>query len=159
MIGCWPFMPEDVVPELADRKVERLPGGHAVMRNCWVGGTGFVMKRQCVRRNGPLRRGQSFPNYCIHLAADGWKNGWYWPPLVMPNMDDPRSPLTMMRTEADFQACRSLSAQRCGVTSLEAFRRRQPLLARHVQEAVLDPFAHLSRGGRLRHLFRRMRRA
>src|SRR5690349_14169974 len=39
VIGCWSFRPEDHEPEVAERKVQRLASGHAVMRNCWVAGT------------------------------------------------------------------------------------------------------------------------
>ena len=139
VIACWSFLPQDVVSELAERKLNHLGAGHQVMLNAWVAGTGHVMKRACCRQLGAIREKQSFPNYSVHLAARGWINGWYWPFLYMVNMDDPRSPYTRLKTEADFAANRSLSADRFGIDSLEAFRSRQRTLALEVQAAHPDP--------------------
>jgi hypothetical protein len=141
VVACWSFLPEDVVPELVERKLRQLGpsgSGHKVMLNAWLAGTGHVMKRACYLQRGPMRDKQSFSNYCVHLAARGWINGWYYPFLYMENMDDPRSPYTRLKTEQDFAANRSLSAARFGIDSLEAFRKRQRTLALEVQAAHPD---------------------
>ncbi|MEO6434597.1 MAG: glycosyltransferase family A protein [Tepidisphaeraceae bacterium] len=136
-VACWSFLPGDVVPELVERKL-RTVGGHRVMLNPWVAGTGHVMKRACYLQHGPMRDKQSFPNYCVHLGVAGWVNGFYYPFLYMENMDDPRSPFTRLKTEADYQANRSLSAARFGIQTLEQFRARQGVLALEVQRAHPD---------------------
>ncbi|MHC4428705.1 MAG: glycosyltransferase, partial [Planctomycetota bacterium] len=60
VVGCWRFQDEDFVPRLARRKIVDLPGAHRLLRNCWVEGSGYLMKRACVRRLGTLRPGWSF---------------------------------------------------------------------------------------------------
>ena len=50
--------------------------------------------------------------------------GWPVPLLLMDHMDDPASPHTMIRSEADFQAKAALSARRFGVTSYEEYCQR-----------------------------------
>jgi hypothetical protein len=92
VIGCWRFRPEDFRPALAGERIAGF-GGHRILRNCWIEGSGFLMKRSCVETTGPLRPRMSFSSYCIHLAAAGWINGWYYPFLYQEHMDDPRSPL------------------------------------------------------------------
>jgi glycosyltransferase involved in cell wall biosynthesis len=157
VIGCWSFRPEDHRPELARKKVIDVGGGHQILQNCWVAGTGHLMKRQCFEALGPLKDSQSFTNYCIHLAARGWINGWYYPFLYMENMDDPRSPYTELKTEEDFQKHRSLSAVKWGVTSLEECRRRQPRLALELQECSTDPRHYIGWQGQLRRVWGRLR--
>src|SRR5690606_19100554 len=65
VIGCWSFLKEDVDESLAEKKVRTFGAGHRIMENCWVAGTGYMMKRACFERLGPIREGQSFPQYCI----------------------------------------------------------------------------------------------
>src|ERR1700741_492620 len=79
VLGCWRFADEDFAPELANRKIKEFPGGHRVMLNLWTEGSCFVMKRGCVEQQGPLRPGQSFPQYCKQLAQSGWVNGYRFP--------------------------------------------------------------------------------
>lgn len=155
VIGCWSFLPEDHRPDLAEKKVIDLGGGHRLLQNCWVAGTGHLMKRRCVDESGLLAEGQSFTNYCVHLAARGWINGWYYPFLYMVNMSDPRSPYTELRTEADFRARRGLSAAKWGVRSLAEARRRQPRHALMLQSCSTDPRHYLGWRGRLRRAWRR----
>ncbi len=156
VLGCWSFMPEDHRPELAEKKVIDVGSGHRVLQNCWVAGTGHLLKRECVEQAGPLADGQSFTNWCVHLAARGWINGWYYPFVYMENMSDPRSPHTVFKTEADFQAGRGLSARRFGVNSLEESRRRQPRHALRLQTCSTNPRHYIGWQGRLRRLLRRL---
>jgi hypothetical protein len=156
VIGCWSFRPEDHQPDVAERKVQTLAGGHAVMRNCWVAGTGHLIRRACVEELGPIREGQTFTSYCVELAARGWINGWYYPFVYMENMDDPRSAYTMLRTEEDFAASRGLSAQRFGITTLEQYRRRQPVLAAELQRISYDPRHYRGWQGRMRRALKRV---
>jgi hypothetical protein len=155
VIGCWSFLEQDVVPELAERKV-RCFGGHRMMANCWVSGTGHVMKRACYESAGPIPEGRSFTQYCIQLAAAGWVNGYAYPFVLMENLDDPRHPLTQLKTEADFQRHRGLSARRVGVQTLAQLRDRQSMLALDLQTSNPDPRAHLGWRRRLRQVGRRL---
>ncbi len=136
-ISCWPFLEEDFVPERAGGKVQRV-GRHQVLRNHWVGGSGYLMKRGVYENLGPLGEREAFSGYCLRAAGAGWVNGWYYPFLLMDHMEDPRSPNTRMKTETDFQKMPSLSSRRFGTPSLAAMRERASRAAAEVQEASLD---------------------
>lgn len=148
VLGCWSFLKEDVVPELAEAKVRSF-GGHQIMQNCWVAGTGYVMKRQCIDAMGLLKKDQSFPQYCIQLALKGWIHGWIYPFLYMDNLDDPRHPMTRLKTEDDFRAGAGLSALKFGVRTLQDLRDRQRLIALELQEASVDPLQCVGWRGRI----------
>lgn len=141
VIGCWCFMEEDFDPEIANKKIKEFPGGHRLLQNFWVGGSGYLMKRKCVERHGLLKPNQSFTDYCIELARQGWVNGWPYPLILMENMDDPRSPRTRLKTDWDLQHRPPLSVALCEgakttIASWEAGRRR---VARRVQQASINP--------------------
>lgn len=155
--GCWSFLPQDVVPELAERKLRQLASGQRIMQNCWVAGTGYVMKRKCYHALGPIREGQSFPQYCVQLALKGWIHGWPYPFVAMENLDDPRHPLTRLKTEQDFQEGKGLSARQFGVRTLADLRDRQRLIALELQQASLDPRHFVGWRGRLSRLRRKLR--
>ena len=91
ILGCWRFYEDDFVPSFAERKIRELPGGHRLMRNCWVQGSGYVMKREVVAQLGPLRKTEKFTDYCVRAELAGWCNGWYYPFIHEEHMDDPRS--------------------------------------------------------------------
>jgi hypothetical protein len=69
------------------------------MRNCWVEGSGYLIKRAVVDEFGPLREGESFSTYCTRAAAAGRVNGWYYL-LYQEHMDDPH-PNTAIRSDED----------------------------------------------------------
>jgi GT2 family glycosyltransferase len=143
VIGCWLFREEDVVPELAKRKIRAFPGGHQLMVNCWLGGSGYLMKRACYDQLGPLRAKQGFTTYCLQLARRGWTHGWYYPLLYMDHMDDPRSPHTVFKTEADYQQHRGLTAANRGIDTLAQFQARQAEAALELQQATPDIRYHV----------------
>jgi glycosyltransferase involved in cell wall biosynthesis len=138
VISCWLFMEEDFVPNVATKKIQEYAGPHKVLRNCWVGGSGYVMKRECVEQLGLLKAGQSFTNYCIRLASKGWVVGWYYPFLYMEHMDDPRSAHTLLKTDADLLDHYPLTAKNFGCSSLEEWIEFQRTDARRCQSASLD---------------------
>lgn len=118
-IGCWHFMPEDYDEKTGGQKIEQFRGGHKVLRHPWVGGTGFVLKRECVDRVGLLRPTEGgITSYFIRIALKGWVNGWYFPLLWMEHMDDPRAPNTVLRSDADFLEHLPLSSSRAGAETL-----------------------------------------
>lgn len=143
VIGCWLFREEDFVPELALRKIAECTGGHRLMKNCWIGGSGYLMKRACFRVNSYLRLREEFTSYCIRLAHRNWINGWVFPFLYMDHMDDPRSTHCRFKTDADFRAARSLSAISHGHKSLKEFMEAHIIEARRLQAADPDPRAYV----------------
>ncbi|GAB3814865.1 glycosyltransferase family 2 protein [Micromonospora zhanjiangensis] len=137
-IGAWRFPEEDSVPDLIDRKLAGYPGGHRLMRNHWVQGSGYLVKREVVRQVGPIGADDSFTRWCRRAARLGWVNGWYHPFIREDHMDDPRSPNTIYRTDADLMARRPLSARDTGVTTIREWTEHMRRSARLVQEASLD---------------------
>ncbi len=139
VIGCWCFPDEDFIPALANKKIMGFGNGHQIMQNCWIGGTGYLMKRECLKANGLLQAGQSFTNYCIRLAAKGWVNGWYYPFLYQEHMDDPRSPNSCLQTDDDLKRYMPLSARVNGVETLRAWQKQLKRSAVLLQKASVDP--------------------
>ena len=138
VISCWLFMEEDFVPAVARKKIQEFTGAHKILRNCWVGGSGYVMKRECVEQQGLLKAGQSFTNYCIRLASKEWVVGWYYPFLYMEHMDDPRSAHTLLKTDADLLYYCPLTAKNYSCTSLDEWRDFLKDQANRCQSASLD---------------------
>lgn len=141
VVGCWRFMPEDFAPELANRKISGLLGDHQILANCWVEGSGYVMKRACVAQAGLIRERESFTRYCIRLAKLGWDNGWYYPFLYQEHMDDPRAAHSLLKSDADLQKYLPLSARNFGARTLSEWQAQLQRSARIVQEAPQDPRA------------------
>jgi hypothetical protein len=123
---------------LAVPKIARFPEGKSVLLNFWVQGSGYLLRRECIERHGMLRPGWSFPYYCQRLALAGWTNGWPYPFVREDHMDDPRSPNSLLATDADLLAELPLSARRTGVTTLAAWAAQQQRSARIVQAASID---------------------
>lgn len=156
VIGCWRFYDEDFVPRLADKKLRSLREGHRIMANCWVQGSGYVMRREVIHQHGSLT--ESFPAYCIRAALTGWQNGWYFPFIHEEHMDDPRSPFCEIKTDAEFMAQRPLSAINDNVTTLAQWAARVKHMALLVQEASPDPRMHVGWRKRLGVLRQRIRK-
>jgi len=157
VVGCWHFVPEDVVPELVARKLRRFAGGHEVMVNCWVGGSGYLLKRECVRQQGLLSPGSNFSAYCVALAARGWINGWYHPFIYQQHLDDPRVPGTGLANQAEFERRFPLTAATFRCRTLDEWRESLHEDALLVQKASVDPFDHMPQRSRLARLVGRLR--
>lgn len=158
VIGCWVFPEEDFVSELAYKKIKTFPSGHQIMQNCWVGGSGFLMKRACVEENGLLQPGESLTRYCIRLALAGWINGWYYPFLHQEHMDDPRSVHSCLRTDEDLKKWMPLSAKYNGVTTLDEWRAQLKRSACFLQQTSIDPRHYIGWRKMLRGINRRIKR-
>jgi glycosyltransferase involved in cell wall biosynthesis len=158
VIGCWRFQEEDFVPELALPKIREVSGGHRLLVNLWVEGSGYLMKRACVDRFGPLGDGQSFTDYCIQIGRAGWINGWAYPFLYQEHMDDPRAEHSGLKSDADLERFLPLSAKRNGVTSIEEWLAQLRRSARRVQAAPVDPAYWSPTRRRMRQLAGRLRR-
>jgi hypothetical protein len=138
VIGCWRFFDEDFVPELAHKKIRSFRGGHRLLVNHWVAGTGFLMKRACVADGGLVKEARGFSEYCIELARRGWVNGWIYPFLYQEHMDDPRAEHTGIRSDEDLQRSAPLSARMHNITTAREWEAKLKQSAREVQAAPLD---------------------
>jgi glycosyltransferase involved in cell wall biosynthesis len=138
-IGCWRFRDEDFVPELANPKIVEYGGGHRLLRNLWVQGSGYLLPRQVVARQGLLRDGQSFTQYCIEMSRRGAVNGWAYPFISEENLDDPRSPHTLFKSDEDFLRRMPLTAQNMGIRTVRDWAQQEHESAVAVQAASLDP--------------------
>lgn len=118
VVGSWRHPDEDFRPELAHRKIQEFSGGHSLMRNAWVQGSGYLMKRSWIERVGNLDDTESFTGYCIRVARAGAVNGYYFPFVPEDHMDDPRSPHTLIATDEDLRRRMPLSAKANGVTTV-----------------------------------------
>ncbi len=158
VIACWHFPVEDYLPELAQKKTHRFACGHQLMVNPWVQGSGVIMKRECVEALGALpARDKGFTRYCIRIAAAGWINGWCVPLVPIDHMDDPRSPHTMLKTDADLERHLPLSAWMRGTRTIEAWTAHLRKSARVVQESPIDPRLYLGVRKRIRRFWTRMK--
>jgi len=157
IVGCWRFYKQDFIPELAERKITELPGGHRLMTHHHVQGSGYVMKRAVVESLGPMPAGKSFPYYCCRAATAGWDVGWYYPFIHEEHMDDARSPYYPYHTDDEFLANRPLTAINDNVTSLEEWRARARWQARVLQEDRTLGRDHTGWRGSVRRLMRKIR--
>lgn len=139
LLACWHYLPQDFRQGVAEKKIQAF-GRHRIMRNCWVGGSGYLMKRSVLDKNGLLRSKESFTDYCIRASAKGFINGWYYPFLYQEHMDDPRAPHTAIRNEEDFQRLIPLSARTFNIKTREQWIQRMKLSAGRLQEYSINPY-------------------
>ena len=138
VIGSWRPYDEDFIPELAHHKIQTFDGGHQLLLNLWVQGSGYLLQRSAIARIGVLRKKESFTHYCIRLARHGAINGFYYPFIREDHMDDPRSAHSLIRTDAQLQSRLPLSAQANGIRTVEDWIKWQRRDAVILQTASLD---------------------
>ena len=112
------------------------------MRNCWVEGSGYLMKKECIEKLGLLENGRSFPSYCIQLAKKGYVNGWYYPFLYQNHFDDPRSEFSQLKSDSDMQHWAPLSALANGVVTIQQWSDQLKRSAALLQLAPYDVKYH-----------------
>lgn len=156
VVGSWRFFDEDFVPTVAERKIRRFGGGHRLMRNCWVQGSGYLMKRRCVEEQGLLAVGQNFTDYCVRLELRGFVNGWYFPFVQEEHLDDPRSPRSGLRSDEDLQKNLPLSAAMRGITTLTEWETQMRKSAQVLQSCSINPRNYVGLRGRARFFLRRI---
>ena len=139
VIGSWRHRPEEFIPELAQRKISTFAGGHQLMLNLWVQGSGYLMSRAVIDNIGLLGAEESFTGYCIRAARSGAVNGFYYPFVAEDHMDDPRSEHSLIRTDADLAERMPLSAKANGVATVEQWTDQLKQSAVVLQSASLDP--------------------
>lgn len=155
ILGCWRFFQEDFNEETAREKIFRY-GQHRILRNCWVEGSGYLMKRAVLDEIGLIREGESFTTYCIRAAAKGFINGWYYPFLYQEHMDDPRAEHTGMKTEEDFSRLIPLSAATFNIDSKDAWIQRLRMSAQKLQMYSIDPYDFIGMRARIKRGFFRL---
>lgn len=158
VIGSWRHPPDEFRPDLAGPKIEQLTGGHSIMRNLWVQGSGYLVPRVLVEQHGPLGPEESFTSYCIRLARGGAINGFYFPFVPEDHMDDPRSPHTLIHDDNDLLERMPLSAKANGVTTVEQWTAQLVQSSVVLQSASLDPRAHTGWRRRVKSVRRRARK-
>lgn len=156
VIGSWRHWPDEFRPELASRKIETFAGGHQLMRNLWVQGSGYLMPRALVERHGVLGARDTFTDYCIRTARGGSINGYYYPFVREDHMDDPRSEHTLIRSDADLVERMPLSARVNGVSTVEEWTDQLRRSAIVLQSASLDPRVYTGWRAKVRNLRRRL---
>ncbi len=155
VIGSWRPPDADFRNEPARRKIQEFQGGHSLLRNLWVQGSGYLMPRALVNANGPLGPDESFTGYCIRLARAGAVNGFYHPFIPEDHMDDPRSPNTLIHSDDDLLDRMPLSAKANGVTTVEQWTAQLQQSAFILQTASLDPRTYTGWRRRAKRLHRR----
>lgn len=159
VVGSWRHWPEEFRPELAERKIQTFPGGHRLMRNPWVQGSAHLLRRQLAAEAGYLREGESFTEFCLRLAMKGAINGFYFPFVHEEHMDDPRSPNTLIRTDADLADRLPLSAQRNGIRTVEEWIAQLERSAVVLQGAPYETKHYRGWRPKVKHLNQRIRKA
>ena len=139
VIGCWRFPIDDFVPDLARKKIKCFNGGHKIMLNCWIEGSGYLMKRECYEALCLLREDQSFTSYCIDLTRKGFIVGWYYPFLYQEHLDDPRCSRSLLKCNADMQRWAPLSAINNGVVTIDAWQAQLKRSALYLQKCPYEP--------------------
>jgi hypothetical protein len=158
VVGSWRHPAEDFRPEIAQRKIQAF-GGHRLMRNLWVQGSGYLLRRELVERAGGLQPKESFTGVCIRLAERGAVNGFYYPFVREEHMDDPRTPHTLIRTDADLAERLPLSAQANGIRTVADWTAQLVDSAIVLQKAPYEVKYYRGWRTKLRNASRRLRRA
>lgn len=159
IVGSWRHPAEDFLPEVAAKKIQEFPGGHRIMRNPWVQGSGYLVPRQQVVALGGLGETESFTGLCLRLAQTGVINGFYYPFVPEDHMDDPRSPHTLIRTDEDLTDRLPLSAQANGVRTVAEWTAQLVQSAEILQRAPWEAKHYRGWRNKVRNGRRRLRRA
>ncbi len=154
IIACWHFQESDFNKGMASAKMRAIGGPHSLLMNAWVGGSGYLMKRECVRDAGLLKRNETFTGYCMRLFSSGWLIGWHYPLVLQEHLDDPRSPNSLLRSDAELNRFQPLSAFGSGASTIEQWDAQLRRSAEIIQSASICP-GHYSKW---RRLVRRIRR-
>lgn len=137
-VCSWRHPDEDFRPRLAERKIREFQGGHRLMVNLWVQGSGYLLPRAKVTAAGMLRPDETFSGYCLRLARAGAVNGYYFPFVREDHMDDPRSAYSLITDDVTLRARMPLSAAANGVSSVAEWSAQLQRSAVLLQSASTD---------------------
>lgn len=142
ILGCWHFFEDDFDYEKAKDKIQTI-GKHRIFKNCWVGGSGYLIKSRIIREMGLLKKNESFTDYCIRATAKGYINGWYYPFIFQDHMDDPRSSYTIFKTDNDFINFRPLTAVNFNIETREEWINHLKSDAEKLHYYSLNPYDYM----------------
>lgn len=152
VLGCWRFMPEDLNIKKATKKIHAF-GPHMLLRNCWIEGSGYLLKKKIIDEIGPLRPKETFTTWCVRAAARGYINGWYYPFMYQEHMDDPRAEHTGIKTDEDLLELLPLSAAQNGIRTKDEWIAKLKSSAARLQEYSLDPYDFIGLKPKLKRRF------
>lgn len=139
ILASWHFMPEDFDYNVSRRKIKKF-GEHKILQNCWVGGSGYLMKKEVIKKIGLLKKKESFTDYCIRAASHGFINGYYYPLIYQKHLDDPRMENTRILSDMKLNEYLPLSAKNFNIKSKEEWIKRIKKSSQIVQQASIDPY-------------------
>ena len=155
IIGTWLFYPEDTDCALLEKKVVE-KNGQKLFSNCWVQGSGYLMRRTVVEKLGHIRPKESFTYYCIRAAKKGFLNGFAFPFIFEDHFDDPRSEYSEIKTDADLQRYMPLSAKKFGATTIVDWLAHNKKQAVILQNASRNPSNYMGLRANLRKVLRKI---
>jgi hypothetical protein len=159
IISCWHYLDEDFVPDIARRKIIKVGGNREMLRNAWVGGSGYLMRRSIAVELGGIRDTESFTQFCVRAARKGWLVGWAYPFIKQIHLDDPKAPGAIVTSdEALLKHC-PLSARNFGANGVDGWNAWLRADARYVQMAPYQAWKYLPAVSKCRRLLSRLRRA
>jgi hypothetical protein len=89
LISCW-FLGKEFFDEHRARHKVQLFGKHRILRHPWTSGGAGLFKRKAWEEAGHFD-GLGTPPCWMRMAAKGYVNGFYLPPVFVEHMDDPWS--------------------------------------------------------------------
>lgn len=139
VVACWPFFLNDFDYERARHKIHRL-GKHQIFRHPWTCGTGFLIKRETLRKFGHIQN-KSITQYWLDIAAAGYINGFYFPLIYQEHMDDPKSSYCKIKDEENYsKAAKVTSGIQAGrYNNLAGRLRWREEIVRNLLEDPYDP--------------------
>lgn len=149
VIGSWRFYPDDNDPSLIQKKI-KTRDNESIFLNCWVQGSGYLMRRKLIEKMGPLKPTESFPRYCIRAAKKGYLNGFAHPFSFEDHFDDPRSSYSEIKTDEDMRQHMPLSAKQFKIDTVEDWITHNRREAQRLQNAPYEPSFYIGIGAKIR---------
>lgn len=139
VLACWPFLEADFMPEVVGRKLLDFESGAQVLPSPRIGGSAYLMKRNCLFGRGMPRDHESFDAYCQRLARDGWLHGWPFPFVTEQRLDDPSCSASCVHTDRDLLGCVPPTPDWPRASGVDDWARQWRLWARRVQYESGNP--------------------
>ena len=159
VVACWHFFDDDFDEQRASHKIQTF-GAHRILRHPWTCGTGLLIKSSTYRELGPIV-GPGTTGYWIKMAQAGYVNGFYYPLIFQEHMDDPKSEYSVLKTEAAYQAAKSvtfsLNLPEQGTDTLDDFMERRDRILSNILDEPWQVEHYVGWRKKLRGMFRRMR--
>jgi glycosyltransferase involved in cell wall biosynthesis len=156
IIGSWRFYKEDCIPDLIKKKT-RKRNNQSLFLNCWVQGSGYLLRRSVIDNLGPIHEKESFPQYCIRAANKGYLNGFAYPFVFENHFDDPRSEYSEIQTDEDLKRYMPLSANVFNINTVEEWLNHNINEALILQNAPYKPSHYIGIRAKLKNILKRIR--